>query len=274
MIVIIIERHRGESIIAEDEKTELKRYLLGQLAEPEEERLEMRLISEPGFVEEFDMMVDEITASYVAGQFAGEEKEQVERYFLQAPERRQKLEFMAELLSQVPGAIDRDKLPAYALSKFSERVRAFFSSSNWAPRFATVAVAVMLLVGGVLWLSRSGGPTTVSYASLTLTISDAERGAPGPAPEIESVKLPADVDELRLELLLPNQSTQPARYRADFAPPASVQGVKIVEQDSRAVVIAVPTSELKPDRYAVRLFMIRSDGQEDRVPGTYFFRVQ
>ncbi|HKS11093.1 MAG TPA: hypothetical protein VJS13_16200 [Pyrinomonadaceae bacterium] len=263
------------SIIAEDEKTELKRYLLGQLGEPDEERLEMRLLTEPAFVEEFDMMVDEIMASYVTGQFAGKEKEQVERYFLQSPERRQKLEFMAELLHQVdiaqvepPAKARHDKRPVFA-----ERVRAFFSGPNSLPRFATVAVAMVLLVGGGLWLSRSGGPTPGKSVPLTLAISDAERNT-GPAPEIKSIKLPADTSELRLELLLPSQTTQPVRYRADFAPPANVQGVTIAGQDSRALVIAVPASELKPDRYAVRLFMIHADGQEERVPGSYYFRVE
>jgi hypothetical protein len=129
-----------------------------------------------------------------------------------------------------------------------------------------------LVVGGV-WLSRSGGPTPANYVAVTLAISEAERGT-GPASEIKLIKLPASVNELRLELLLPDQPTQSVRYRADFAPPANVRGLTITGQDSRAVVIAVPASELKPDRYAVRLFMIHADGQEERVPGNYFFRVE
>lgn len=271
----MIERPGGVSIIAEDEKTELKRYLLGQLAEPDAERLEMRLLTEPAFVEEFDVMVDEITASYVAGQFAGEEKQQVERYFFQSPERRQKLEFMAELLHQI-GAVQEKPAASVRHDKrpdFAERVRTLFSSPGFAPRFATVAMAIVLLVIGGVWLSRSGGPTRTGYVAMTLAISDAERSA-GPAPEIKSIKLPANVNELRLELLLPNEPTQPVRYRADFAPPARIQGLTIAGQDSRAVVIAVPAFELRPDRYAVRLFMIHADGQEERVPGNYFFRVE
>ena len=266
----MIERLRGVSIIAEDEKTELKRYLLGQLAEPDEERVEMRLVSDPAFVEEFDIMVDDITASYVAGEFAGEEKERVERYFLRSPERRQKLAFMAELLNQVAGARDRRALPRRS---FAERIRAFFSGPHFATRFAPVAIAVVLLVAGGLWLSRSGGPARSGYVAMTLASSETERNTSGPAPEVKPVKLPADVKELRLELLLPERPTQPVRYRADFARPANIQGLKITEQDSRAVVIAVPASELKPDRYVVQLFMIHADGHEERV-GNYFFRVE
>lgn len=265
----MIERLRGESIIAEDDKTELKRYLLGKMGEPEEEQLEMRLVSDPAFVEEFDMMVDDITASYVAGKFVGEEKEQVERYFLRSPERQQKVLFMSELLDQVGGARDRETLLG---PSFAERIRAFFSGSNWAPRFATVAIAIVLLVGGVVWLSRSRGPTTVNYATLTVPISDAERGTTEPTPQIKSIKLPSDVNQLRLELLLPSPPTPPVTYRADFVAPAKVQGVTIAGQDSRAVVIAVPASELKPDRYGVRLFETH-DGQEKRIPGTYYFRI-
>ena len=266
MSVIIVERLRGVSIIAEDEKTELKRYLLGQLGEPEEERLEMRLVSDPEFVEEFDMMVDEITAAYVAGEFTGEEKERVEGYFLRAPERRQKLEFMTELHDQVPGVWDRDQkvMPGPG---FVERIRAFFR----LPQLAMAALAIVLMVGGGVWLSRSGGPTRSGYVPLTLAVSQAERNTSGPAPE--TIKLPANVAELRLELLLPSPPTQSVRYRAEFASPADVRGVTITGQDSRAVVVAVPASELKPDRYVVRLFMIHAEGQEDRV-GNYFFRVE
>ena len=271
----MIERPRGEFIIAEDVKTELKRYLLGQLAEPDAERLEMRLLTEPAFVEEFDVMVDDITASYVAGKFAGEEKKQVEQYFFESPERRKKLEFMGELLHQIGavqeepvGSVRHDTRPG-----FVERVGRFFSSASFAPRFATVAMAIVLLVVGGVWLSRSVGPARTGYVAMTLAISDAERGA-GPTPEIKLIKLPDNVNELRLELLLPNEPTQPVRYRADFAPPANVRGLTITGQDSRAVVIAVPASALKPDRYAVRLFMIHADGREERVPGNYFFRVE
>lgn len=228
----------------------------------------MRLVSDPAFVEEFDIMVDEITAAYVAGKFTGEEKERVEGYFLQSPERRQKLAFMAELLNQVPGARDRRALPSRT---FAERIRAFFSGPHLAPRFAMVAVAVVLLVGGGLWLSRLGGPTRSGYASLTLAISETERNTSGSAPE--SIKLPADVKELRLKLLLPSEPTQAVRYRADFARPANVRGLTIAEQDSRAVVVAVPAPELKPDRYVVQLFMVHADGHEERV-GNYFFRVE
>jgi len=275
VIVIIIERLRGESIIAEDHTTELKRYLLGQMGEPEEERLEMRLVSDPGFVEEFDMMVDEITAAYVAGQFAGAEKEQVERYFLRSPERRTKLEFMAELLHQVGAA--REEQPPIVLHdkrpSFSDRIRAFWARPYFAPGFATVAIAV-ILVGGALWFSRSGGPTPTRSFAVTLSASNAERSTTDPAPKIESFKLPPDVNELHLELLLPSPPTQPVSYRADFVSPVRIQGLTIVGQDSRAVVIAVPAAELKSDRYVVQLFMIFADGHEERVPGNYYFRVE
>lgn len=235
----------------------------------------MRLLTDAAFIEEFDIVVDEISAAYVAGQFTGEEREQVENYFLRSPERLKKVRFMAELLHQVSAARDEPAdVPQEKKPSFAERLRAFFTSPGLMPRFATVAIAVLLLGGGALWLSRSGGPITAKFVALTVPISDAERGAQDQTAQPPSIKLPADVNELRLELLLPSQQTQTVKYRADFAAPAKVQGLTIVGQDSRAVVIAVPASELKPDRYAVQLFMIRPDGQDDRVPGTYFFRIE
>lgn len=263
------------TVIVENDQNQLRQYLLGRLTGADEEQVELRLLSDSTFQEEFDTVVDEIVALYVTGQFHGEDKRSVEEHFFKSPERRQKLAFMTELLRQVEAeqaepvaSVRHDKRPG-----FSERVRAFFSGPKFAPRFATVAMAIVLLVIGGVWLSRSGGPGTVNYATLTLAVSDSERSA-GPAPKIESVKLPADVNELRLELLLPSPPPEPVRYRADFAPPANVRGLTIAGQDSRAVGVAVPASALKPDRYAVRLFMIHPDGHEERVPGSYFFRVE
>ncbi len=81
------------STIVQNEKNELRQYLLGQLQEADEERLELRLLMDAAYAEEFDIIVDEITDQYLAGEFQGEELDGVERYFLRATDRRNKLNF-------------------------------------------------------------------------------------------------------------------------------------------------------------------------------------
>jgi tetratricopeptide (TPR) repeat protein len=84
-------------IINHTEKTEIKDYLLGKLREEDEERVEIRLLSDPVYTEEFDVVVDELTDQYVAGDVQGAERERMERHFFAAPARREKLRIAAAL---------------------------------------------------------------------------------------------------------------------------------------------------------------------------------
>ena len=83
------------------EKNQIKQYLLGQLAEADEELVELRLMSDPAFSEEFDIVVDEIATLYVSWYFKGDEKTQVEQYFLRIPQRRAKVQFICEMVRQI-----------------------------------------------------------------------------------------------------------------------------------------------------------------------------
>ena len=88
----------GEILISNHtEKSELKDYLLGKLGEEDEERVEIRLLSDPVYIEEFDVVVDELTDQYVAGEVPDAEREQMERHFFTSPARREKLRIAAAL---------------------------------------------------------------------------------------------------------------------------------------------------------------------------------
>ena len=56
----------GVSVIVKNDKNEVRRYLLGDLEEADQEQLELRLLTDPAFAEEFDTIVDELTDEYVA----------------------------------------------------------------------------------------------------------------------------------------------------------------------------------------------------------------
>ena len=251
--------------------------MLGRLNETDEEQVELRLLSDRAFNEECDIVVDEIAIRYVAGGFAGKEKEQVEQYFLRAPERRDKVRVMSELLRQ--SAATRGEEPAVAtpvrvapvanpglFARFSNAWR----SQPLVTGFATFAV---LIVGvGIAFLLRSGGPRPQTYA-FSLPSTEIERG-PGESTDPKSIKIPAGTTELHIQLQLSPPQTQPKSYRAEFVAPATPRDLPIVSQDAGSVVVAVPATNLKPDHYAIRLFAVSADGQEERVPGSYIFRVE
>ena len=97
------------SIIINEDKNEVRRYLLGQLGEADQERLELRLLTDPSFIEEFDTIVDEIADQYAGDEFKGEERKRVEQHFLRSAERQQKVQFARELMERAASerSVDR-----------------------------------------------------------------------------------------------------------------------------------------------------------------------
>ena len=128
----------GEILIEDHtEKTELKDYLLGRLREEDEERVEIRLLSDPVYTEEFDFVENELTDQYVAGELQGAEREQMERHFFASPTRREKLRIAAAL-----------------------KERQQTSRKRWLPsRELRIAASILIIVGltsGVWWALRGG----------------------------------------------------------------------------------------------------------------------
>jgi len=113
--------------------------LLGRLQETDEERVETRLLSDPDYGEEFDVVVDELTDQYVAGEIQGAERAQMERHFFAAPARREKLRIAA------------------ALKEHQQHVR---GGKRWVPSTQLRIAASILIVVGLafgIWLLTRGG---------------------------------------------------------------------------------------------------------------------
>src|SRR5258706_3986970 len=123
--------------MAQAEEYKIKEYLLGRLNQDDEEQVELRLLSDPDFAEEYDMVVDAITDDYIAGKFAGEELEQVEQHFLKSNARRNKLRFMLALKNQNAA---RDRRKAGNKGSFM--------------RYLAIAASVLLLAVGGFYLWR------------------------------------------------------------------------------------------------------------------------
>lgn len=87
----------GATTPGRTEIAELRRYLLGQLTQEEEEQVEVRLLTEAAYAEEFDMMVDEITDQYVRAELPDSERQQAQHYFFKSAERQDKLRFAEAL---------------------------------------------------------------------------------------------------------------------------------------------------------------------------------
>lgn len=104
-------RSDGGTHIVQESDNQLKRYLLGELEEPEEEQLELRLLTDPDYARQFDLAVDEIVDRYVAGKFTGAELKRVRDYFFNSKERLEKLRFALALKEQKSRRSSRKESP-------------------------------------------------------------------------------------------------------------------------------------------------------------------
>ena len=115
----------------------MKDYLLGRLQEDDEERIEIRLLSDAVYTEEFDVVVNELTDQYVTGEVQDAEREQMERHFFASPARREKLRIAAAL-----------------------KERQQTNRKRWVPSTELrIAASILIIVGlttGVFWALRGG----------------------------------------------------------------------------------------------------------------------
>jgi len=260
----------GVSIIIKEEKNEVRLYLLGQLKEKAEARLELRLLTDPGFGDAFDTVVDEITDQYVGNELQGDDRKRVEQYFLRSPERQNKVRFACELLRQA--AVERSSktvnIPVPPQPGLWARASLFWNRQALSLRFATTFASLIILVG-IVMLAIPRNPSSPAYASLPLKISSSDRSV-GPASP--SVKLQGTAG-IRIELTVPDEAPAARSYRVNLKGEQVSRDLPVAEQNARSVVVVVPTAELPPGSYAIRLFAVNADTSEERIPGSYVFNV-
>ena len=75
----------------EGSSSSLRRYLLGQLHEEEQSRIEERLFADQTFMEEISAAEDELVEDYVGGELSTTDRKRFEAFYLVTPERRRNL---------------------------------------------------------------------------------------------------------------------------------------------------------------------------------------
>lgn len=263
------------SSLNQSEILELRRYLLGQLTTDEQEQVEVRLLTDGGYAEELDMVVDEITDEYVANELPAEELELVESYFFQSQERREKREFVKALRDYQTNLVPTPPAPAVDVMRESERVVEPVKSPGFLQTITTsrlFQVAAVLVVGllvsvGPLWQSYNRPP---QYLAVTLNVTAANRGNDAtPATKISSSQ---KADVLRVSLVLSEGLKPDANYRVQLVSgTGETASLKITERKENSIVVDIPRSQLNNGSYALKLFTIGADGVEIPIPGSYLF---
>jgi hypothetical protein len=282
--VIIVTMWIRSVAIVEDGKNEIKQYLLGQLTEADEERVELRLMSDRAFSEEFDIVVDEIATRYVKGHFTGDEKTQVEQYFLRSPERREKVQFICELLRQVDGEVDpkvddekneltgqnflvQPAVPTGDQINLWQRVRSLWTDHPATFRPA-ISFAALLMAGGLVFFVALLN-SKPNYLSFVLAMTNTERNV---GAEPQRIHLDSGIDGLRLKLSLP--TPRAPQYRASLrgGEGVSIPQLTVESQDAESMTVIVPANEVPSGTYVIELKEVSGE-IEKPIRGSYVFTV-
>lgn len=256
------------SIIINEDKNQVRLYLLGQLNEADEERLELRLLTDPAFGEEFDTVVDEIADQYAGNELEGDERKRVEQYFLRSAERQQKVHFARELIERAATERSGGRDAVISEPGFIERLLAFWRNQTFAFRTAAALATIVVVVGlGYLASSRDTGPGTLASIRLTINTSDRATGA-----EVKPVKLESGTRAVRVELTLPDPQAQ--NYRVELKDENRSRNLTVKERTNKSLIVEIPANDLARGSYVIHLHAMNPDGAEQRVRGHYSFSVQ
>ena len=249
----------------------MRRFLLGQLDEAGQEKIELLLLTDRAFVDEFDTVVDELTDQYVRDELNDDERARVEKYFLNTPERQQKLEFATELLSRADAErgerVERSTVSEPKLSWF-EQILAFWTKPSFARPLT--AAAVVLVVGLILFpLVNSFYPT--QNVAVELAISTADR-ATGATPT--RVKMPWRSSGLDATLDLPEEDRDGKAYRVELRGNAGKENLTVNGRTDQAIKVTVPATMLSTGSYVINVVKVKADGTEERLRGSYYLDIE
>jgi len=240
----------------------VRKYLLGELTDDQQQNFEQRLLSEDELTQELEVITEELVDEYLAKQLPPGESEWFEQHYLASPEGKRSQSFAATFHRYVSNNPTESKKISWA-----ERLAAFWNRQAM-PAQALAAMAVVVIVVGIFWLVRT--PSPQSFATLTLPNNPITRSGGGELPRIRLKE-----DALRIDLLLEAPATSGIRYRVELKD-GTGQGrtLEPAKQDARSVSVEIPGSWLPKGHYAINLWSVSSNNTAQRVPGSYQFIIE
>ncbi|HEX6728928.1 MAG TPA: hypothetical protein VF074_02905 [Pyrinomonadaceae bacterium] len=239
-----------------------RRYLLGQLGDDEQQKIEERLLKEDELAEELEATKDELTQEYVSGQLTSKEVEWLQNNFLISPEGKQRLEFARTFnrYAQKHRAVPPKK-PVW-----TERLLAFWNTQpklSWGvTSLAVIALAV------TIFIMR---PFSSTVATLTLTNSPGTRSTS--TESTARVKLKEDA--LKLTFMLPAPIPPHDRYRVELNNnDGETKVLEVRKQDAQSISVEIPSTQLRRGQYAATLSTVDVQGRVERIQGNYYFIVE
>ena len=257
-------------------QNEVRKYLLGQLEEADQERIEFRLLTDSSFGEEFDTIVDELTDQYVRNELPADERKRAEKHFLNTPQRRQKVEFATELLSHAGAErgerAERTQVasvrPIVATTpSLLDQISAFWRRPSYS--HLALSAAVLLVVAGLVFYFLSFG-SSPEYMAVNVPLSSSDR-----AESIAPVSAQLAGAGLELNLPIPEQAKDARDFSLKLVDENGVErNLTMAERTDQTIKVRIPATWLSRGSYAIQLSKVKPDGSAERVRGSYNFVVE
>jgi anti-sigma factor RsiW len=143
----------------------IKRYLLGELSQHEQEEVEQLLMSDDELYQELLFAEDELIDDYIFDKLPEEDRSKFKQRFLRVPELRQSVGFTAALRKHAQQTAPRiiAEKPAPQTPSLFDRLKKFFMQPAVAVAFAAVLLSV---IGINVWLLKQNSDLKKKVAQL------------------------------------------------------------------------------------------------------------
>ncbi|HEY0377991.1 MAG TPA: hypothetical protein VGC87_13815 [Pyrinomonadaceae bacterium] len=277
-----------------DEEVLMRKYLLGDLDEKQQEQVEERLLCDDGFADRLDAAQDHLLDDYAFNLLPEGEREKFEQNFTLDGERREKLLFAQALESYVSADDARPREDVRPPSRWWKNLLLLLGEHKaWsAAAFATLVLLIFLAPKITSWLKPDDHAAASQYRAdierqlaelnrrpleqtqptFDLTLQPVLLRGGG---ELKEAVLAGQIKNLGLKLALPQ--VRYGRYRALAQ---TVEGTELfavggLEPASGAaeVLLRIPSEFLPAGDYQIELKGVAADGHEESA-ARYFFRVR
>ena len=199
-----------------DDEGVLRRYLLGNSDQSEQNLVEERLLRDSEFYQEILISEDEIIDEYLTNELSALEKDHFEKNFLVTPERFQKVRFarsLSKYIKQAPDFQPNVSLDQKASKPSTSRsLFGFLAFQNPLARYAFAAL-VLLAIGGSVWFALRRAQTTIPTGQNVMAVT-LTPGLTRGSQQTGDIKLSREFRVLQLRLALPADEYQ--SYQAEL----------------------------------------------------------
>ncbi|HKR11569.1 MAG TPA: hypothetical protein VJT15_05915 [Pyrinomonadaceae bacterium] len=268
----------------EHERIVIRQYLLGELAEPEQEQLEQRVITDPDYKEEVLITEEELLEEYVNGTLSPRELELFTKVYSSSPARRRKVK-IAQALNKYAAKQAVVVQPMDAKRRSSKSLFDLFSAKTRFHQFSIAALIVVAVGGAILTYWLITHEWRANYNTL-LALNQAGSEILQPNGSVVSVSLPpllfrgagerkninVTKETETIQLRLPDPSGGTSAFRAvlkhsDGSEVFTLDDLRARQIDQHSVlVLQIPVTMLKPPPdYQLEISEKRPDGTYENV---------